>query len=187
MKGKNRKKIGLDIGIMVLACASGVVVWRQQMSYEVFRFTIITATILISVALLDILMIKAKKVERVTTPSETGGLNRAHELILLDEQDKPIKSWELAGKTALVIGRMDKEKEVEVDLSECEFSAFIDSQHAVLNFALDCWYVEDLDSHNGVKVKKVIDGMNYKVTQSRPCRITPGDVIYIANTKLLFT
>ena len=39
---------------------------------------------------------------------------------------------------------------------------------------------------NGVQVKKVEDGGCYKVL-NRPCRVTPGDIIYIANTRLLLS
>ena len=67
-----------------------------------------------------------------------------------------------------------------------EYSSFVDFQHAVLNFCMDQWYVEDLESHNGVKVKKVEDGECYRVLH-RPCRITAGDILYIANTTLLLT
>ena len=51
---------------------------------------------------------------------------------------------------------------------------------------MDQWYVEDLESHNGVKVKKVEDGECYRVLH-RPCRVTAGDILYIANTTLLLT
>lgn len=106
-------------------------------------------------------------------------------LILLDEQDKPVKSWDLAGKTALVIGKAGSE-DVDIDLADCEYSSFIDYQHAVLNFCLDRWYLEDFGSSNGVWVRKVEDGQRYKV-MGRPCRLTPGDVLYIANTRLLLS
>ena len=54
------------------------------------------------------------------------------------------------------------------------------------NFCLDQWYVEDLGSQNGVKVRKAEDGECYKV-MGRPCRVQAGDVLYIANTKLLLS
>lgn len=111
---------------------------------------------------------------------------RVCELILLDEGDKPVKSWNIAGKTAVIIGRKNEEEEVDVDLEECEFGTFIDPQHAALNFCLDSWYVEDLGSVNGVRIRKAEDGICYKVT-GRPCRIHAGDIVYIANTRLLLT
>lgn len=107
-------------------------------------------------------------------------------LILLDEQDKPIKSWDMAGRISLVIGREGGEEDVDVDLEDCAFGSFIDFQHAALNFCLDQWYVEDLGSQNGVKIRKAEDGECYKV-MGRPCRVAAGDVLYIASTKLLLS
>lgn len=113
------------------------------------------------------------------------------ELILLDEHDKPIKSWDLMGKTSLLIGKEnDKENDkenVDVDLDECEYSALIDHQHALLNYCLDYWYIEDIYSRNGVRVQMINDGICYKVAKDRPCRLNAGDIILIANTKLLIT
>lgn len=108
------------------------------------------------------------------------------QLVLLDEQNKPIKSWGLSGKIAVIIGKKNEEEEVDVDLEDCEYSTFINPQHAALNFCQNFWYVEDLNSQNGVQVKKVEDGICYKVL-NRPCRVMPGDIIYIANTRLLLT
>ena len=105
---------------------------------------------------------------------------------LLDEEGKPIKSWDLQGKISLIIGKAGRDQELDIDLSDCEYSSFIDFQHAVLNFCLDQWYVEDLGSQNGVKVGKVEDGECYRVIH-RPCKVVAGDVLYIANTKLLLT
>lgn len=109
------------------------------------------------------------------------------ELILLDENEKPVKSWDLAGKVSLLIGRDNPEEPVDVDLEECEYSALIDEQHAVLNYCMDAWYVEDLNSRNGIRIRKVDDGLCYRVMKNRPCRLMPGDLLFIANTKLLVT
>lgn len=106
------------------------------------------------------------------------------QLILLDEQNKPVKSWEISGRVAVVIGKRNEEEEIDVDLEDCEYATFVSPQHAVLNFCRNSWYIEDLGSQNGVKIKKVEDGDCYKVL-NRPCRVSPGDIIYIANTKLL--
>lgn len=114
---------------------------------------------------------------------QTHGIQK---LLLLDEDGKPIKSWDLQGRVSLIIGKAGQDQELDIDLSDCEYNSFISFQHAVLNFCLDQWYVEDLGSQNGVKVRKVEDGECYKVIH-RPCRVVAGDILYIANTKLLLT
>ena len=126
----------------------------------------------------------SKNTEEIMPEAErVQGIQR---LILLDEEGKPIKSWDLQGKISLIIGKAGRDQELDIDLSDCEYSSFIDFQHAVLNFCLDQWYVEDLGSQNGVKVGKVEDGECYRVIH-RPCKVVAGDVLYIANTKLLLT
>ena len=108
------------------------------------------------------------------------------ELVLLDENNKPVRSWNLAGRVSVIIGRAGKEEDVDVDLEGCEYGAFVDYQHAALNYSLDRWYVEDLGSSNGVRVQKVEDGNCYRIMK-RPCQVRAGDVLYIANTRLLLT
>lgn len=108
------------------------------------------------------------------------------ELVLLNEENKPLKSWELLGKTALIIGKKNQDEEVDVDLGDCAYGAFIEPQHAVLNFSGERWFLEDISEENGVRVKKAEDGMNYRLS-GRPCEVGAGDVIYIANTRLLLT
>lgn len=107
-------------------------------------------------------------------------------LILLDEQNKPVKSWDMEGRTAMLIGRSGGEEDVDVDLEDCAYSSFIDFLHAALNFAQDQWYVEDLGSQNGIKIRKAVDGECYKV-MGRPCKVEAGDILYIANTRLLLS
>lgn len=153
-----------------------------------WKWTVIALLIIfVLVAFLDLLyQFKRISVEK-KYGEPAGGNGQIRELILLDEEDKPIKSWDLAGKVSLLIGRDNQDEPVDVDLEESEYSALIDYQHAVLNFCLDSWFVEDLNSHNGIRIRKIDDGVCYKIMQSRPCRLQPGDIIYIATTKLLIT
>jgi hypothetical protein len=133
-------------------------------------------------------LIKAK-ISLSRTLEETGNIKTGmgiERLILLDEQNKPVKSWDMTGRTAMLIGRSGGEEDVDVDLEDCTYSSFIDFLHAVLNFAQDEWYVEDLGSQNGIKIRKVVDGECYKV-MGRPCRVEAGDILYIANTRLLLS
>ena len=133
-------------------------------------------------------LIKAK-ISLSRTLEETGNIKTGmgiERLILIDEQNKPVKSWDMTGRTAMLIGRSGGEEDVDVDLEDCTYSSFIDFLHAVLNFAQDEWYVEDLGSQNGIKIRKVVDGECYKV-MGRPCRVEAGDILYIANTRLLLS
>lgn len=183
MERGRKLKIGFDGAILLSAvCISFIllfldtqIIWIQVLIY-LCGF--------LSAA--DLLFQLGTKDHKKYKTSESYGEAKAGQLVLLDEHDKPLKSWDLAGKTALILGKKNDEEEVDVDLTECEYSTFINDQHAVLNFCLDSWYLEDLGSQNGVKIKKVEDGGCYQVT-NRPCRVSAGDVIYLASTRLLLT
>lgn len=109
----------------------------------------------------------------------------AKQLILLSEEDTELASWDLFGRTSLVIGRDRGENLVDVNLAQATYASFIDIEHAVMNYAGEQWYIEDLHSKNGIRVQKRGDSQQYKLAPEKPCKLEPGDVVYIAQTKLL--
>jgi len=188
MREIRRKKIGIDITIMILSCLGVVAAWYLGMPWKIVLTGLIAAVFIITFFLNDC-MRQLGGNDALAFREQAATAFAIHELILLNEDEKPIRSWNLTDKTAVVIGRKDKEAEVDVDLdlSDCEYGALISHQHAVMNYCLDSWYIEDLGSQNGIQIKKVDDGKRYQVAASRPCKLSAGDVIYIAKTKLLFT
>jgi hypothetical protein len=107
-------------------------------------------------------------------------------LILIDDEEGVnIKSWDIAGKTSLLIGKSSKDGEVDIDLSDTEYSSLISRQHAVLNFANGSWYIEDIGSANGSGIKRTDENSKFKIEKGKPYKLNSGDIIYIANTKLL--
>lgn len=182
----NRKKKNIVLDILTLLCgvclAVGIFWYAGTPQWRLLLLISVTACMIC--ALLNLIS-SCQIVEDAdqTEDFQGQGLQR---LILLDEQGKPVKSWSMEGRTALIIGKAGQNQELDVDLADCAYSGFIDFQHAVLNFSMDEWYVEDLESHNGVKVKKVEDGECYRVIH-RPCKVAAGDILYIANTRLLLT
>lgn len=185
METKRNAKIAAD-SVIVLCCGFLIVCMHNwivdKSQLVILSFILLMVMIVVMVDLVNQCRNKSA-VQMSEEPTDHMGIQQ---LILLDEQDKPIKSWDLSGKTAMVIGKKNQEEEVDVDLEDCEYSAFVDPEHAALNYCQDSWYIEDLGSQNGVKIRKVEDGGCYKVL-NRPCRVTAGDIIYIANTRLLLT
>lgn len=184
MERNKKMKIGFDIAILICAAFLSLG-FLSLKNGRMWIYALVAAAGLAAVIDL-ILQLTAKNAAAKKSPAEFLEAAKVRELMLLDEYDKPLKSWDLAGKTALIIGKKNEDEDVDVDLEDCEYSTFIDGQHAVLNYCLDSWYLEDLGSKNGVKIRKVEDGGCYQVT-NRPCRLSAGDVIYIANTRLLLT
>lgn len=183
---KTKKIIKITADCIIIVC-SGILLGIQIGNVHRRWFWILLCALLLLLvgAAVDLIAQVYKKTAGYkNNPPENDRAIR--QLILLDEQNKPVKSWELSGKIAVIIGKRGNDEEVDVDLEDCEYSTFINPQHAALNFCQNFWYIEDLNSQNGVQVKKVEDGVCYKVL-NRPCRVMPGDIIYIANTKLLLT
>lgn len=75
---------------------------------------------------------------------------------LIGEQGNELLKWSLEGKTAIVIGKGTEAEPVDIDLSGSAMAQMISKQHAVLNYTDNGWYVDDIDSRNGTRVKKKI-------------------------------
>lgn len=184
--GRRTKQI---LDVFILLCGIGAIycILKEIRTWRITPALLAAVAIGTAWVLYDLLRpegVRAAKPYR-DEPEVVNG-HKIEKLVLLDEAGKPIKSWDLCGKVSQIIGKAGRDLDLDIDLSDCEYSGFIDFQHAVLNFCLDQWYIEDLGSQNGVKVRKAEDGECYKVIH-RPCRVMAGDIIYIANTKLLLT
>lgn len=179
------KKI-TDAGIVL--CAAALAVYVAVEMTDLWKWPLFIFLMALSVFALNNLIDQFTPHERERKYGNINGTDfSVRELILLDEDEKPVKAWDLAGKVSLLIGRDNPDEPVDVDLEECEFSALIDEQHAVLNYCMDAWYIEDLNSMNGIRVRKINDGLCYRVIKNRPCRLESGDMLFIANTKMLIT
>ncbi len=174
--------------IIILVCiflAAGIWYLKAGERYLEWYFAVLILCAGVSAA--DMLQQLRRPKESSREPvRDTDNTPAVKELLLLDENNKPVKAWNMAGRISMIIGRRNEEEEIDVDLEDCEYSTFVEYQHAVLNYCLEGWYVEDLGSANGVRIQKAEDGCCYKVT-NRPCRVEAGDIIYVANIKLLLS
>lgn len=121
--------------------------------------------------------------------SESGRKNFEYEAIsrisLLGKNGLPVNSWELYGKTSAVIGKDVGENHVDIDLSKNNpYASMIDVEHAVLNYAEGNWYIEDLDSQNGISIKKFGQDKVYKLSSLQPCKLDFGDIVFVGMCQL---
>lgn len=107
------------------------------------------------------------------------------QIILIDEFGERIKGWDIVGETSMLIGKNTRHNRVDIDLSGSDYASLVSSQHAVLNCVNGLWYVEDADSSNGTGIRPATENKSNKIEIGRPYPIGPGDVLYIANTRLL--
>lgn len=172
----------LDLFIILLSLAGIYYINRiLENKQEKQLYTLILAGVVL-IAVIDFIR-KSIKLSNNQNLNRRGSM--IYELLLIDDDNKAIKKWDLKGKISLIIGRNNDEEVIDIDLSESEYEGFIDYQHALLNYAGGNWYIEDLYSKNGIRIRKQLDGACYKLSKNRPCRLEAGDVIMIANTKLL--
>jgi len=95
------------------------------------------------------------------------------------------QEWYAQGVNAFLIGKGSANRDVDIELGDTHHSEYISSEHAVLNFSLGYWYIEDLDSKHGVGVKKKGAEYTFRLKPSVPYKIEIGDTIFISKVKIL--
>lgn len=106
------------------------------------------------------------------------------EIVLLNEEDEEIATWDIFGKISIVLGKQARDNHVDIDLKNTAYAGTVDKEHAVMNYYAGSWFIEDLDSENGVKIEKGREKGTYKVSSREPCRLEKNDSFYLGLTKL---
>lgn len=110
---------------------------------------------------------------------------KIRKLVLLNDRGAEIDEWEIDDQTSLLIGKNSADNKADIDLSGTEYESLINYEHAVLNNVSGVWYIEDIDSVNGVGIKKAHKRVKNRIQHENPYPIGNGDTIYIANTRIL--
>lgn len=108
----------------------------------------------------------------------------AKKVVLLNEEGTALLEWSLQRQTSLIIGKGSDKEPVDIDLGGSAVAQMISKQHAVLNYTEKGWYVDDIDSKNGTRVKKASQNAIMDVKLVGAIEVEPGDIIYIASTML---
>ncbi|MCM1560815.1 MAG: FHA domain-containing protein [Butyrivibrio sp.] len=172
--------------IMVCSFSAAVMVLSYcYVEQETIRRTLCVAA---AVAFCLFLILAIADRDRKGRPRRHRGKRRRtkggiHVLALLDEEDRIVTEWNIAGKTSLLIGRDTRREDVDINLANTAFGGMVDRQHAVLNYTAGQWYIEDLDSTNGIRIRKP-DGRIYEVSKTQPCQVEKGDILFIGLTRL---
>ncbi len=109
---------------------------------------------------------------------------KAGKVVLINEEGRGLMEWSLERKTSLIIGKSMGGETVDIDLSGSAVAQMISKQHAVLNYTEKGWYVDDIDSKNGTRVKKLMQNSIMDIKLVGAVEVEAGDIIYIANTML---
>lgn len=108
----------------------------------------------------------------------------ASKVVLLNEEGTALMEWSLQNQTSLIIGKSTDKEPVDIDLSGSAVAQMISKQHAVLNYTDKGWFIDDIDSKNGTRVKKASQNAIMDVKLVGAIEVERGDIIYIASTML---
>ena len=137
MKKNRWIKTGADMVILLCSVILCVQIYfeshRLEQSLLIFYLLVFVGVLALADLIYQVYCQKRKEnIQEKQEPSKTG-VQETGRLILLDEEDQPVKSWDIAGRISILIGKSGGEDDVDVDLEDCAFSAFIDYEHAALN------------------------------------------------------
>ncbi len=175
----NNQMIIKIIDIIIVIIAFFFILYVFVMNQNFLLKTIIGTMMVIIVLVYGLIKYEAK--ETIYEFTDTN----IQKIVLLNERGAEIEEWLLEGKTSLLIGKSSTEREVDIDLNGTEYESLINYEHAVLNCVSDMWYIEDIDSVNGVGIKKAHKRVKSSLKQESPYQLNSGDIIYIANTRIL--
>ncbi|WP_336635237.1 FHA domain-containing protein [Lysinibacillus fusiformis] len=175
-----RKKMLIKIiDIIIVTIAFFFILYVFVMNQEVLLKFVIGTVIVILAIIYGSLKYEAKAITQTMTNKDIS------KLVLLNESGMEVDEWELGDQISLLIGKSSAEYKADIDLSGTEYESLVNYEHAVLNCVAGIWYVEDIDSVNGVGLKKAHKRVKNRLKQEIPYPLGNGDTIYIANTRIL--
>lgn len=170
------RKLTLDISI-VLSCITGMFLSYAYLGDPAKRMA--SLALLGVTAFLFFLMALADRGGTGRTEERGESRSGISEILLLNEEGGVTDTWDIYGKTSIVFGRDEGENQVDVDLKNTDYAGTIDKEHAVMNFSGGCWYIEDLDSENGTRIRRNGEDRAYKISSREPCRVEKNDTVYL--------
>ncbi|HIT87102.1 MAG TPA: FHA domain-containing protein [Candidatus Coprocola pullicola] len=105
--------------------------------------------------------------------------------VLITRDGERQKEWCCKGACSFLIGKSSINHEVDIDLADTYYMEYVSPSHAVLNYVQGYWYIEDLNSTNGVGLKKRGEEYALRLKPMTSYKVEEGDVIYISKVKLL--
>ncbi|GAA3346552.1 hypothetical protein GCM10017717_16350 [Deinococcus persicinus] len=178
--GNTRKKMFIKIiDIIIVTIAFFFILYVFVMNQDVLLKFVIGTVIVILAIIYVSLKYEAKAITQVMAKKDIS------KLVLLNERGVEIDEWELGDQISLLIGKSSAEHKADIDLSGTEYESLVNYEHAVLNCVAGIWYLEDIDSVNGVGLKKANKRVKSRLKHEIPYPLGNGDTIYIANTRIL--
>lgn len=168
------------VELMIYMLLAGLVVYvlLRPVHYAAQMSTIVVAAVI----MLSLIWTGG---ESRTIKGRSGNGREISKIVLLDDDGERVKEWLIQGETSILIGRNSEQGEVDIDLRDCEYALLVSPEHAVLNCADGQWYIEDVESYSGTGIRKAGRSDANRLIAEEPVRVGAGDMIFIANTRLL--
>ena len=175
-----RKKMFIRlIDIIIITIAFFFILYVFVMNQEVLLKFVIGTVMVILTIINGSLKYEAKSLTQAKTNNDIS------KLVLLNERGMKVDEWELGDQISLLIGKSTAEHKADIDLCGTEYESLVNYEHAVLNCVAGIWYIEDIDSVNGVGLKKANKRVKNRLKQEIPYPLGNGETIYISNTRIL--
>lgn len=140
----------------------------------------IVGSLFISLGYLIILWLKSKD---FSPAIKASGITK---IVLLTGDGEKEKEWYVKDAPSLLIGKnFQTSGAVDIDLADNQYADYIDTEHAVINRVDEFWYLEDLDSANGVGIKRYGTSSNFRIKPGKSYKLDIDDIIYIAKIRLI--
>lgn len=105
--------------------------------------------------------------------------------VLMSGDGENEQEWYAGGAKSFLVGKSTAVTEVDIELGQTHASSYISNEHAILNYSQGDWYIEDLESRNGVGIKRKMDEHVFRIQPLTAYKINEGDIIYISKVKIL--
>ncbi len=172
------RKTTLDITI-IISCITGMILSYVYLNNSIEK-SVSLATLGIVGALFVILLIndsvRSEHSEGRGYYATSPGIS---EIRLLGENNNVTDTWDIYRKTSIVFGRDEGANQVDINLKNTDYAGTVDGEHAVMNYSNGSWYIEDLDSENGTRIKRSGEEKTYRISSREPCRVEKDDIIYL--------
>ena len=166
------------IDLLIYAILAGMVLYAML---RPLHYTLQISAVAVSAVIASFLIWTGRRSGR----EPENGAEAISKVILIDEYGERIKEWFIKGEVSVLIGKNSHRGEVDIDLSDCEYASLVSQEHAVLTRVGSDWFIEDADSESGTGIRKAGRSDTKRLAAEEPERIGSGDMIFIANTRLL--
>lgn len=167
------------VGIIVILGLSLFIYFLYFVNTDVY-IRIVGTIIVILIAVICLLF--EYKRQRARSVKYESSIKR---FVLITRDGDKEKEWHCEGMTSLLIGKGTAKREVDIELGDTHYSEYISNEHAVMNYYGGYWYIEDLNSRNGVGIKKKGEEYALRLKPLVSYKIDEGDIIYISKAKIL--